>query len=118
MDEKISHFWNSCPLKLEYLPTSTCHLGSTKNTQIRCQWWINSEPDYYCFWTFIKNKSDEDGDMSELLQVQISKLLGINTPATHTIYKKAIEEFIEILNKKDLLEEFRDSYLVDNEFFY
>src|SRR2546430_2649094 len=73
------NFWNTCPRKLDLLPTKTCHLGKPKKLkkgkvveEPECPWWINSEKDHYCFWRYVESASMKDGSMDALLQNEIA----------------------------------------------
>lgn len=107
-----SNFWNCCPLKLQYLPNSECLEGTPvlsgsnklKNAP-KCQWWINSKKYNYCFWKYVKDKSNEYGEMPELAQSDLAKLFSWSNTKAHFILKEAIDQLYEVLNSENLGEE-------------
>lgn len=91
-----NNFWNTCPLKLDSLPTKPCGLGyeSSKvksNSIPSCPWWVNSKKHNYCFWRWVRDNSSEDGRMDPLLQNEIAKLFGCSSTKVHFILKEAME---------------------------
>lgn len=105
-------FWNTCPRKLEYMPKETCSMGipeKSKDNRVvknpECSWWINSEANNYCFWSFIKDQSNPDGSMKELVQSEISKLFGWSSAKTHLMLKDAMEELVDSFKKHGLTDE-------------
>lgn len=110
--KESSSFWNCCPLKLEYLPKEHCDQGkpelnvSDKNfTPPPCAWWLNSPENNYCFWKFIKSRSNKDGQMPELMQSDLAKLFGWSNTKAHFILKEAIDELVQVLKKHGLDED-------------
>lgn len=101
-----SNFWKCCPLAKDYLPESACPAGeptvNEKNGKIQdepsCVWWINSKDHNYCFWRYIKDKSDENGMMKELVQSELADLFGWSNTKTHFMLKQAVEELTQALN--------------------
>lgn len=67
---------------------------------LNCHWWINSEKHNYCFWTYIQDRSTEDGSMPELIQSQLAKLLGWSNTKTYFVLKQAMEELVSKLDPK------------------
>lgn len=57
-----------------------------------CEWWINSPQDNYCFWSYIKRESFEDGTMRPLKQSEIAKFFGCSSTKIYFILKGAIEK--------------------------
>lgn len=103
-DLKISNnFWRCCPLQNEYLPETACQEGSPKlsrgkiQEEPKCQWWLNSPDHYYCFWRYIKDRSDENGVMKELVQSELAALFGWSNTKTHFMLKQAMIELTEAL---------------------
>lgn len=111
------NFWQCCPLGREYLPEAACAEGQpeNKNEEPRCQWWINSEEHQFCFWRYIKDKSDADGVMKELVQSELAALFGWSNTKTHFMLKQAISELTEALKLYGALELLRDMNSDDNE---
>lgn len=109
--DKENNFWNCCPLKKEYLPDEECPEGvpeRSKDNRIikeaRCPWWINSPEHNYCFWKFVRDKSDADGSMKELVQSDLAKLFGWSSAKTYTMVKEAVENLVKALKKHELIE--------------
>lgn len=98
-----NNFWRCCPLQNEYLPESACPEGSPKlvrgkvQDEPRCAWWINSADHSYCFWRLVKDKSDKDGVMRELVQSELAELFGWSNTKTHFMLKQAMVELTEAL---------------------
>lgn len=103
-----NNFWNSCPLRLEYLPETECDLGKPilKNNKVpedpRCEWWINSKKHNYCFWKYINENSDYNGNMKELLQADLAKLFGCSSTKIHFVLKEAMFALKEAFLDADL----------------
>ena len=113
--KKNNNFWNTCPRNLEYMPKEPCALAipeKSKDNRIakcpECPWWINSEQHSYCFWSFIKDKSNPDGSMKELVQSEISKLFGWSSAKTHLMLKEAMEELVEAFKNHGLIDELEE----------
>lgn len=109
-----NNFWKCCPLSKEYLPETVCPEGSPKISkdkvieEPRCAWWLNSADHNYCFWRYVKDKSDTDGMMKELVQSELAFLFGWSNTKTHFMLKQAITELTEALkvyNAIDLLQD-------------
>ncbi len=112
-----SSFWGCCPRKLEYLPEEHCPDGipekSKDNRIIKsppCDWWVNSPKHNFCFWKFIKDRSNPDGSMEELVQSDLAKLFGWSSAKTHAMLKEATEELTQSLRKHGLSEELGDAH--------
>lgn len=92
---KNNSFWTSCPRKLEYYPQVTCPLGKnnlSENPSIpKCHWFVNSEPDHYCFWTWLRRNSNHYGAFSPMMQHEISELLLIPSAKVQLELKNALE---------------------------
>jgi len=105
-------FWNSCPRKLGYFPDSVCPLGKisaeTRDAEKGCPWFVNSEQDHYCFWTFIRRVSDKDGFMEPLLQHEMATLLNSSGAKLHASYKEAVEKMKALPEFEDLKNLFGD----------
>lgn len=88
-----NNFWRCCPLSKEYLPESICPKGEFDGKEEpECAWWINSEAHGYCFWRYVKDKSDADGVMKELVQSELAALFGWSNTKTHFMLKQAMQE--------------------------
>lgn len=101
--KSVSNFWRCCPLMKEYLPESPCSEGKpvSSNGKVQdepgCPWWINSADHNFCFWRFVKDKSDEDGVMKELVQSELAALFGWSNTKTHFMLKQAMTELTDAL---------------------
>lgn len=112
LSKEKSSFWGCCPRKLDYLPEEHCQDGipekSKDNRIIKpppCKWWINSPKHNYCFWKFIKDKSNPDGSMKELVQSDLAKLFGWSSAKTHVMLKEAMDELVQALTDHELIGE-------------
>lgn len=106
-----SCFWNTCPLKLGYFPESECELGrQAVNTKgdAGCPWYINSQQDHYCFWTWVRRVSDSEGFMDPLLQHEIAEFLGCSGSKLNQTYKEALEKLKTLPEFEDLKVLFSD----------
>lgn len=110
----VNNFWRCCPLKNEYLPETTCPEGTPRShrgkiqEEPRCAWWINSPDHHFCFWRYVKDKSDADGVMHELVQSDLAALFGWSNTKTHFMLKQAVVELTEALRvhgASDLLQD-------------
>lgn len=116
-----SNYWKCCPLANDFLPEKECPLGkpetNPKNGKVqeepKCTWWINSVEHNYCFWRYVKDKSDENGVMKELVQSELAELFGFSNTKTHFVLKQAIEELTQAL-KDNGAEELLDSIDIEN----
>ena len=106
----VSHFWKCCPLNKEYLPESSCSHGKPARDQGKgteepaCPWWLNSAEHNFCFWKFVRDKSDQDGVMKELVQSELAELFGWSNTKTHFMLKQAIAELTEALKAHGAIE--------------
>lgn len=102
------NFWNSCPKKLEYFPKSSCPFGqnslSTSENIPKCDWSINSKKDHFCFWTWVRRKSSNDGELTPLMQNEIGELLMIPASKLHLELKTALENLKNTNEFKNLLQ--------------
>lgn len=94
------------------MPSEPCDLGTpvkSKDSKIlkcpECPWWVNSIDHNYCFWAYIKDKSEPDGSMKELVQSDLSKLFGWSSIKTHENLKEALAELVEAFKNHDLMDE-------------
>lgn len=115
LSKEKSSFWGCCPRKLDYLPDEHCSDGipeKSKDNRIikppACKWWINSPKHNYCFWKFIKERSNPDGSMKELVQSDLAKLFGWSSAKTHTMLKEATDELVQALKDHELINEIGD----------
>lgn len=101
--KEANNFWRCCPLSKEYLPETECPEGSPTvrkgkiQEEPRCAWWINSADHNFCFWRYVKAKSDTDGMMHELVQSELAELFGWSNTKTHFMLKQAMVELTEAL---------------------
>lgn len=119
-----SNFWKCCPRKLDYFPTEECSEAIPdldKSNKVieepKCPWWINSKKHNYCFWTYVKDKSNELGEMPELVQSDLAKLFGWSNTKAHFTLKEALESLINILKSQNIdieLEDLADHYNLDD----
>lgn len=63
----------------------------------RCAWWVNSPEHNFCFWRYVKDKSDTDGMMKELVQSELAALFGWSNTKTHFMLKQAMIELTDAL---------------------
>lgn len=94
---KARNFWNTCPLKLDYLPDTPCSVGEqsikTPDSQKPpCEWAINSKEHNYCFWRWVQSQSASDGQMPEHMQGEMSELLGMSSTKVHSTLKDAFKK--------------------------
>lgn len=113
--KSANNFWRCCPLAKQYLPESICTDGkplTDVNGKIvdepRCEWWINSATHQYCFWRYVKDKSDVNGVMKELVQSELAALFGWSNTKTHFMLKQAIEELTQALKIHGAMELLED----------
>lgn len=102
------NFWNTCPKKLDFLPTEPCDLGKAASEMKTdasppCEWWVNSKEHHYCFWRYIQDVGLPNGKMDPLLQNEIAGLLGCSSTKIHFILKEGLEklkksEYLDILS--------------------
>ena len=76
------NYWNSCPQKNSAFPEKPCPLGKSstqsKDAHISCEWAINSSKDNYCFWKWVRSRSDIEGGMKPLATREMTKLLKLS----------------------------------------
>lgn len=110
----VSNFWRCCPISKEYLPETACPEGqpSEVNGKVqdepRCAWWINSADHNYCFWRYIRDKSDADGVMKELVQSELAALFGWSNTKTHFMLKQSMAELTDALKLYGAIELLHD----------
>jgi len=106
-----SNFWNCCPLQKDLTPDSECSEGKPSQeeyAQGKCNWWLNSNKDHYCFWKYIKRMSSSDGSMPTASQAELSKLLNIPNTKVPLILKEAVDSLSKILRENDFDVELQD----------
>lgn len=109
-----NNFWRCCPLAREYLPEAACPEGKPDASQGKiqdepgCKWWINSAEHNYCFWRYVREKSDTDGVMKELVQSELAALFGWSNTKTHFMLKQAMTELTEALKIYGAIELLQD----------
>ena len=108
-DLKSRNYWNTSGKNTEYFPTEP-RMDSipTFNKQGRIlqepkdAWWINSKDHQFCFWTFLKSRSQSDGTMEPLLQSEIAELFGCSSTKVHFMLKEAMDNLMSEENMKIL----------------
>lgn len=109
-----NNFWICCPLAREYLPETACPEGQPDTIQgkvqddPKCAWWINSADHNYCFWRYLREKSDADGVMKELVQSELAALFGWSNTKTHFMLKQAMIELTDALKLYGAIELLQD----------
>ncbi len=83
------------------------HRCPTKNCSevVDAPWWINSQEFNFCFWRYVQEKSNKNGELPELSQSGLSKLFGWSNAKTHLMVKEAMDELNLIFKKHDMSEE-------------
>jgi hypothetical protein len=95
------NYWNTSGKNTEYFPTEP-RMDSIPvfNKQGRVlqepkdEWWINSKEHNYCFWSFIRSRSQPDGTMEPLLQSEIAELFGCSSTKVHFMLKEAMDKLM------------------------
>lgn len=118
-----SNFWRCCPIANQYLPESPCPQGRPSVDasgkileEPKCAWWIASAEHNFCFWRYVKDKSDVDGVMKELVQSELAALFGWSNTKTHFMLKQAVEELtraLELYGAIELLEDLNSDQIED-----
>lgn len=106
MEAKLSaitkrSFWSECPRKLGYFPETACPLGrlgsdSPLESDLACNWYIKSEEHNYCFWTWLRSVSNEDGVFEPLMHNELSELLNCSSTKIHFSLKQAFQNLEKI----------------------
>jgi hypothetical protein len=86
-----------------------CDINDRILVEPKCPWWINSKDDCYCFWRFLLNHSNPDGEMKEFSQGEVAKYLAVSATKIHFDTRDAISSMIEVCKKQEL------SILTENE---
>lgn len=122
--QSSNNFWRCCPLAREYLPEGPCPEGQPSSNKSqeepKCAWWINSAEHNFCFWKYVKDKSDSDGVMKALVQSELAALFGWSNTKTHFMLKTAMVELeaaFKLHGAEELLEDLNSDQL-DNGFNY
>lgn len=74
--------------------------------------WINSAAHDFCFWQYVREKSDTDGTMKELVQSELAALFGWSNTKVHFMLKEAMQDLADALKlhgAEELLEDFGPS---------
>jgi hypothetical protein len=110
-------YWNTSGKNREFYPTEplpdsipTFNKHGRVIQEPKNDWWINSKDHHFCFWTYLKDKSQPDGTMEPLLQSEIAKLMGCSITKLHFMLKEAMshlmsDENMQILQDLDDLTE-------------
>lgn len=113
----VNNYWRCCPLANDYLPETTCPEGAPKLVKGKvqeeppCAWWLNSPNHNFCFWRYLKDKSDPNGVMKELSQSELASLFGWSDTKTHFMLKQAIVDLTEAMKlhgAADLLQDLEE----------
>jgi hypothetical protein len=92
------NYWNTSGKNREFFPTEplpdsipTFNKHGRVIAEPKNEWWINSKDHHFCFWTYLKDKSQPDGTMEPLLQSEIAKLMGCSITKLHFMLIEAME---------------------------
>lgn len=106
---KARNYWNTSGKNKEYFPTEPRPESiPTFNKQGRVlqepqdEWWINSKGHNFCFWSYLRDKSQPDGTMEPLLQSEIAELFGCSSTKVHFMLKEAMDKLMSEENMKIL----------------
>lgn len=106
---KARNYWNTTGKNKEYFPTEPRPESiPTFNKQERVlqepqdEWWINSRDHNFCFWSYLRDKSQPDGTMEPLLQSEIADLFGCSSTKVHFMLKEAMDKLMSDENMKIL----------------
>lgn len=108
-----------CPRQLRKPTTEPCSLGlqfveslldKKRDEDTGCPWGIASAEHGYCFWTYIRAQSDDDGRMDPVPDSEICALLGITQAA---LEKTLASGIAKLKAAKDSMEmqEFRQAVI-------
>lgn len=104
-------FWNTCQKKLDAYPTEVCDLGKLACKKGSCgggcEWFINDEGAFYCFWRWLRDNTEGDGSLEPPLQGKINKLLRINSTINNEAFQRALEKGKLVPGLKDILTQFK-----------
>ena len=84
-----NNLWNSCPEKVEFYPVEEA--GCEKGKAQECDWSIKSPEHGDCFWTWVREASDQRGYFKPLFQHETATLLGLSAAKINEEYKAAWE---------------------------
>lgn len=103
------NYWNTSGKGKEFFPTEprpdSIPVMSKSGRIIqdpKDEWWINSAEHNYCFWSFLKSRSQPDGTMEPLLQSEIADLFGCSSTKIHFMLKEALDKLMAPENMKIL----------------
>jgi len=93
---------------------------------LKCVWNLSQDKNSSCFWIYIKDRSDSKGEMKEMTDLEISKLLNISVDEVIKCQNEAMEKLkplllkesfnsISLTEEKDQLESLNDSLLKELE---
>jgi hypothetical protein len=107
IDVSPRNYWNTSGSGREFFPTEprvdsipTFNKQGRVIAEPKDEWWINSEKHHFCFWTFIKERSQPDGTMEPLLQSEIAELFGCSSTKVHFMLKEALDHLTSEENMK------------------
>lgn len=105
VEPKPRNYWNTSGLKKEFFPSEprpesipTLNKHGRVIQEPQDEWWINSKEHNYCFWSYIRDKSQPDGTMEPLLQSEMSKLFGCSSTKVHFMLKEAMDKLLTAEN--------------------
>lgn len=109
LDLSPRNYWNTVGSSKEFFPTEPrSNSIPTLNKQSRVtqeptdEWWINSQKNHYCFWSYVRENSQPDGTMEPLLQSEIADLFGCSSTKVHFMLKEAMDRLTSEENMKIL----------------
>lgn len=115
--DESRNFWNTCyqngctPEACEKRVPQKDENGKIQNDP-ECPWWIDSPEHNYDFWNFVRDRSDESGNMDFLYHYQIADYFGCSATKIHFILKEALEK---LRNQGQITDEFYDLYMEEAE---
>jgi hypothetical protein len=108
-DVQPRNYWNTSGKSKEFFPTEphpdsipTFNKHGRVVEEPKNEWWINSKDHHFCFWTYLREKSQPDGTMEPLLQSEIAKLMGCSITKLHFMLKEAMSHLMVDENMKIL----------------
>lgn len=100
-DLRARTYWNTVGLNKEYFPTEprpesipTFNKHGRVLQEPQDEWWINSKEHNFCFWSYLREKSQPDGTMEPLLQSEIADLFGCSSTKVHFMLKEAMDKLM------------------------
>lgn len=110
VDVEARNYWNTSGKNKEFFPTEptpdslpTLNKHGRVLAEPKNEWWVNSKDHHYCFWTYLRDKSQLDGTMEPLLQSEIARLMGCSVTKLHFLLKEAMSKLEAPENMKILI---------------